>query len=396
MKAMILAAGHGTRLSPLTDRQPKPVLPLLNQPLLTHTLALLRQFGIAQAVVNLHHRGRHIADRLGDGSNWGIPLAYSEEEQLLGTAGATKRAERYFTEPFLVLYGDNLFDVDLGSLVEEHQARRADCTIGLFRAPDPTAAGLVETDAEGQVTRFIEKPLAEQVTTEWANAGVYVLEPALLESIPPEEPLDFGHDLFPRWLNEDVRIYARPLDGLVQDTGTLAGYLAAHRAGLGGCTPRLEAGWRAGLEEWAPGIWAAPGAVVDAAELIAPVLLGERCRVERAAQVGPFAVLGAESRVAAGARVSDAVLWSRGTIDAGARVEEAVIASEGSVGAGAVLLGGTIVGEAARVPPSARPPAGSRISARGVPADLDRLAERSRPYPAPSTDKNRTPARLSR
>jgi NDP-sugar pyrophosphorylase family protein len=365
MKAMILAAGEGRRLAPLTDRLPKPLLPVLNRPLLTHTLALLRRAGVGEAVVNTHRAAPRFAEALGDGSAWQIALTYSREERLLGTAGAVRRAERFFTAPFLVVYGDNLLDVDLQALIHEHGRAGADCTIGLYRAGDPAAVGLVETDAKGRVTRFVEKPRPEQATTDWANAGVYVLDPATLATLPPDHCLDFGRDLFPQWIQDGVRVHAYPLDGLVQDIGTPAGYLAAHRGMLCGRTPRLEAGWRADCEERVSGVWADPSAAATGAALVSPALLGPGCVVERGARIGPFAVLGAACRVAPDAIVRDAVVWRGAVIDAGARVEESVVGCEARIGARAAITGGTLVGESAVVPPDARPAAGARIRRRG-------------------------------
>jgi mannose-1-phosphate guanylyltransferase len=313
-------------------------------------------------VINLHHRPERIVEALGDGSRWGVSITYSHEERLLGTAGAVKRAESHFDSPFLVLYGDNVFDVDLRSLIRLHETSGAHCTLGLHRAPDPTAAGLVETEADGRVRAFREKPPRDQVTTEWANAGVYVLEPRLLADIPAETALDFGHDLFPRWIAAGVPIYARPMEGLVQDIGTPFGYLAAHRAILSGEAPRLAQGWQKGLIQRAPGVWAAPDAQVGrGVELIPPVVLGERCLVADGARVGPCVVLGPETRVDEKAGVKSSVLWYRSVIESGARVEDSVVADEARVGAGATLGGASLVGSRARIEPGASPPAGSRL-----------------------------------
>jgi mannose-1-phosphate guanylyltransferase/phosphomannomutase len=362
VKAMLLAAGEGTRLAPLTEHRPKPILPVLNQPHLAHTLFLLRQFDVELAIINLHYRPERIIEALGDGSRWGLSIAYSPEEQLLGTAGAVKRAAAHFDAPFCVLYGDNLFDIDLQALVRLHESRGAHCTLGLHRAPDPTAAGLVETDEEGRVLRFREKPPRDQVTTDWANGGVYVLDPLLLEQIPRETPIDFGHDLFPEWIAAGVRMYARPMEGLVQDIGTASGYLAAHRELMSGAAPRLAEGWRVGLHERAPGVWAAPTARIDpGAELLAPVVLGERCLVGAGARVGPFTVLGPETRIGEKAGVKRSVLWYGSVIESMAQVEETVVASGARIGAGAVLRGETLVGEGVYVAPNASPPPGARL-----------------------------------
>jgi NDP-sugar pyrophosphorylase family protein len=337
----------------------------MNLPHLSHTLFMLRAAGIREVVINLHHRPERIIEALGDGSRWGVSITYSHEERLLGTAGAIKRAEAHFGAPFLVLYGDNLFDVDLLSLIRLHATSGAHCTLGLHRAPDPTAAGLVETEADGRVVRFREKPPREQVTTEWANAGLYVLEPWLLADIPADTAVDFGHDLFPQWIDAGVRMYARPMEGLVQDIGTPFGYLAAHEAMLSGEAPRLAPGWQAGLEQSAPGVWLAPDAQMGSGvELFPPIVLGERCLVADGAQVGPFVVLGPETRVDEKAGVKTSVLWYRSVIESDARVEDSVLADEARVGAGAALHGGSLVGQGARVAPGSAPPAGSRLRRR--------------------------------
>jgi NDP-sugar pyrophosphorylase family protein len=241
MKAMVLAAGKGTRLGDLTRSVPKPLLPVAGRPLLSYTLALLADAGVTEVVVNLHHLAAQVQERLGDGSRWGLSVRYSYEETLLGTAGAVRRAADAFSESFLVVYGDNFLDFNVAHLVRAHQARQAAATIGLYQAPDPAATGRVESDPSGRVLRFVEKPDRGQITAGWSNTGVYVLHPALLATIPPVGLVDFGHDMFPRWLAAGERIYAEPLGGLVQDIGTSAGYQAAREALERGRAPRLSA-----------------------------------------------------------------------------------------------------------------------------------------------------------
>lgn len=223
MKAMILAAGAGTRLRPLTLAVPKPMVPIAHVPLLERTVSLLHSQGVHTLAVNLHYLPDVIEAHFGDA------LIYSHEPTLLGTAGGVKRLETFFDTTFAVLYGDNLYDFDLAPLLAFHQEHQALATIATFTTPNPTACGLVVTDPEGRVTRFQEKPPATEVFTDQANAGVYLLEPEVLAHIPPERPYDFGHELFPTLLSRfPGRVVALPLGGYLRDTGTLENYRQAN------------------------------------------------------------------------------------------------------------------------------------------------------------------------
>ena len=221
MKAMVLAAGQGSRLRPLTDTCPKPMLPLGGKPLLEHVITLLAHHGFDEVVVNLHHLPEQIRAYFGDGSTWGVRLSYSHEEQLLGTAGAVARMADFFDQPFLVYYGDNLCNMDLGALWRTHLDRGGIATMGLHRLDDPCRSGIVQLDQDGRVRRFIEKPRREQVFPDYQiNCGIYALAPEILNWIPNLGPSDFGRDIFPRLLEADQPIYGYPMRGqlLASDT----------------------------------------------------------------------------------------------------------------------------------------------------------------------------------
>lgn len=237
MKALILAAGKGTRLGDLTQHRPKPMLPVGDKPVLEHLITWLRTYGITQLAINVHHAPHAITDYFGTGQKWGVTIQYSHEDRLMGTAGAAKRLESFLDEPFIVVYGDLFTNVDLARLVAFHAERRAQhqapvLTLALYRVPNPTECGLVETDGNQRVQRFVEKPPADQVFTDLANAGILVLEPELLRYIPHEQPYDFGHDLFPALLAADVPLFGVPIaeDRYVIDIGTPAGYDRAQQA----------------------------------------------------------------------------------------------------------------------------------------------------------------------
>lgn len=207
MKAMILAAGQGTRLRPLTDRIPKPMVLVAGKPILEHSLALLVHHGIRDVVINLHHQPQTIVEHLGDGSRWGVHITYSFEPELLGTAGAAKKVQKEFNTTFFVLYGDNLTSCDLGQLVTFHRSKGSVATIALHHRDDPTASGIVDLDDQDRIIRFVEKPKPEQVFSHWVSAGILVLEPEVLDAIPDGTPSDFGRDLFPSLLARGEAIY---------------------------------------------------------------------------------------------------------------------------------------------------------------------------------------------
>ena len=200
MKAMILAAGQGTRLRPLTDCIPKPMVLVAGKPILEHNLELLARHGIRDVLINLHHQPRTIVDHFGDGSRWGVHITYSFEPELLGTAGAVKRVQEQFDSTFLVLYGDNLTTCDLSRLVIFHRAKGGIATIALHYRDDPTASGIADLDDQDRIIQFVEKPEPEQIFSHWVSAGILVLEPEVLDVIPDGTPSDFGRDLFPSLL----------------------------------------------------------------------------------------------------------------------------------------------------------------------------------------------------
>ncbi len=229
MKAMVLAAGEGMRLRPLTHDRPKPMLPVAGLPLLEHTIYWLRGHGVRQVAINLHHKPALITQHFGDGSGFGVEINYSHEEQLLGTAGAVKRLERFFDRTFVVAYGDVFTDLDLTAMADFHRARRGAGTIALYHADNPTARGLVETAEDDGIVRFAEKPRPEEVFTDLANGGVYILEPEVLSFIPSESYYDFGHNLFPDLLRRGLALYgyAIPDSTCLIDIGSPESYQQA-------------------------------------------------------------------------------------------------------------------------------------------------------------------------
>lgn len=246
MKAVILAAGEGSRLRPLTSAQPKPMLPIAGRPLLEHTVRWLRHHGITQISINLHHHARVVIDHFGDGSQFGVPIAYSVEDTLLGTAGGVKRMARSFDVAFVVVYGDVLTDFDLTELVALHASgpKEPHISLCLYRVANPRACGIVALDEAGRVTRFVEKPSPEELFSDLASAGVMLVDPGVLAYVPDDRPYDFGADLLPQLLRVGVPVYGWPLPSSASliDIGTPENYAIALRNWPeGGITDRTQA-----------------------------------------------------------------------------------------------------------------------------------------------------------
>ncbi|MCU0495547.1 MAG: nucleotidyltransferase family protein [Chloroflexaceae bacterium] len=225
MKALILAAGVGTRLRPLTDTCPKPMLPVAGEPLLAHTLRWLRRYGVREAALNLHYLPEVVESGLGTGERFDMALRYARETELRGTAGAVHNFPGFFSETFAVIYGDLLLDLDLDDLLTFHRQRGAMMTLALKQTSTPQSQGMIELDNTGRVQRFVEKP-ARWDGGSTANAGVYICEPALLEWIPPGVS-DFGHDIIPALLHANAPVFGRALRGYLLDIGTPAAYAQA-------------------------------------------------------------------------------------------------------------------------------------------------------------------------
>jgi NDP-sugar pyrophosphorylase family protein len=227
MKAMILAAGEGRRLRPLTETVPKPLLPVGGQPLIARLIELLRQHGVQEIAINLCHQPGAIRSSLGDGSQLGVRITYSVEDTPLGTAGGVKRMAPFFgNEPFFVLYGDVLTNMDLTALRSFHAERRAALTMGLFQPEEPGECGIAQLGVDKRILAFVEKPEHGREPSAWANAGVYVAEPAVLRHIPLGA-FDFGADLFPLLLERGLALFGYMSDALVVDIGTARGYARA-------------------------------------------------------------------------------------------------------------------------------------------------------------------------
>jgi mannose-1-phosphate guanylyltransferase len=343
LPAVILVGGQGTRLRPLTDRTRKDMLPLVDRPLLAYTFEHLARHGVERAIVSCGYLPDQIESVFGHRHD-GLVLEYAVEDEPLGTGGAIGFAARALDGTFFALNGDSLREADLDELVRFHRGLGARATILLTPVSDPSRYGLVRIASDGRVESFLEKPRPEEIDTDLINAGLYVLEPDVLELVPPDRPVSIEREVFPTLASEGS-VYGIALPGYWLDIGTPETYLQAHRDVL----ERLfatEVGEALGsdftlVEETAE---------VDArARLVPPVYVGAGAVVEAGARLGSLAVLGAGSRLAEGCVVENAVVGARTTVGAGASVVGSIVGDDAELGPGCELHNLAVIGPGASV-----------------------------------------------
>lgn len=228
-KALILSAGQGIRLKPLTDKCPKSMLKIDGKPLLEHIINLLKHYGIREIGINLYYLPGVITNYFGNGKDFGVKIKYSRERKLLGSAGALNNFKHFFKDRFVVIYGDLLTSVNLKKMFDFHMKYKVMATVGLYRVNNPTECGVVKLEKDARITHFLEKPKKSEVFTNLANAGIYVVEPEIMKYIPKNRPYDFGKELFPQLLKKGIAMYGYPIKEYLIDIGTKDKYKKAKK-----------------------------------------------------------------------------------------------------------------------------------------------------------------------
>ena len=354
MQALILAGGQGTRLRPLTLTVPKPVVPIIDRPHMVHMIEWLKGYGVDDVVLACGHMSQGIKDALGDGTSAGARIRYVEEPEPRGTAGAIKEAEALLEERFLVLNGDILADLDLSPLLELHESTGSLASIGLIPVEDPSAFGVVVTDAANGVEAFVEKPAPGEAPTNLINAGVYVLERVILDDVPAGQDVSIERDVFPRLAGSGL--HAIELGGHWIDIGTPERYLDAHWAVLEG-----EIGGGNGLDGGAGGVTIGFDCEVDG-EVAGAAWLDDEVTVGEGANVGPRVAIGAGSTIGAGATVTNSVLLTGVTVGEGAVIDGAIITHSAVIGEDEKLGPDVVVGERATVAAGSELGPGERVA----------------------------------
>ena len=351
MKAVLLAGGFGTRLRPLTLHTPKPIVPIFDRPFLCHQIDVLKRLpDIDEVILSLNYQPERIRELLGAGVDPGLPLRYVVEPSPLGTGGAVKYAEPHLDGTTIVFNGDVLTDIDLTAVLRLHRERQAAATIVLTPVDNPAAYGLVETDADNNVTRFLEKPSPDDITCNTINAGIYILEPETFDRIPSGTKYSIERAYFPSLVDRGEQFVAYIDQDYWLDIGTPAAYLRAHRDIMGGrCAAAPFADCPAGESVVATDADIDPTAILDP-----PCFVGRNARIERGAHLAPHSVVGRSCVVGPDAVIDGAILWPETVIGDGAVVRDAIIGHRGQVGLQAKLGPGVVLGDDSTIAPHSK------------------------------------------
>jgi mannose-1-phosphate guanylyltransferase / phosphomannomutase len=343
MKAVIMAGGFGTRMQPLTCNTPKPMIPLLNRPIMLHIVELLKKYQITDLVMLLYHQPSVIKHFFRDGADFGVKITYVTPLEDMGTAGAVKCAEKYLDERFLIISGDLLTDFNLQKVMNFHEESKALATITLTSVKDPLQFGVVITDKDRRITQFLEKPGWGEVISDTINTGIYVLEPEIFKYIPEGENFDFSQDLFPLLLKKKEPLFGFPLKGYWRDIGNTDSYREAHHDILRG---RVYAR----IDEQKQDLIGKDlriGADVKLSKSIkleGTVVVGDNSQVLDSAQLKDT-VIGRNCTIEAGVRLSRCVIWDNVYVKKGSKLTDSVLCNNVSVGQGVVMEEGAIVAD---------------------------------------------------
>ena len=356
MDAVILVGGGGTRLRPLTYAVPKPLIPVLNRPLIAHLLDNLRRHGVQKVVLAASAADRKLEEALGNGSSLGLEISYCYETEPLGSGVAVKQAARSFESAFFVCNGDVITDIDATDMASRHRERGAILSISLASVEDPSAYGVVELDRTDRLTRFVEKPPRHEAPSSWANAGTWIFEPDVLDHIP-DEKMDRSLEqlVFPSLIAEGFLVLGYRSDAYWMDVGTSKRYLDLHRDLLGGCVPQ----WLPGdLAEGKPSVGVESEVWPDAA-FEGQVILGRACRIGGLTRIAGPTVLGDHCTVRDKSTIERSVIWSEVKIGSEAVVRDSILGrgcwiGDEAVIEGAVLADGAKVKRGVHLGPGAR------------------------------------------
>ncbi|MCF8563933.1 NTP transferase domain-containing protein [Alicyclobacillus tolerans] len=352
MKAVIMAGGKGTRLRPLTCHLPKPMVPLLDRPCMEYIIDLLKRYGITEIAVTVQYLPQVIKTYFGDGRDFGVHLRYFDETTPLGTAGSVKNAEEFLDDTFIVISGDALTDFNLMQAVDYHRNKEAIGTLVLTTVDVPLEYGVVMTDPNGRVVRFVEKPSWSEVFSDTVNTGIYILEPQIFNFMAKNQEFDFSKDLFPLLMNQGLPLYGFKAQGYWSDIGCLTQYRKTQFDMLDG---RVQV--QIGGVETLPKVWIGEDAVLDpTVNIEGPAFIGKGATIHRRTHIGPYAVVGRNSRLQERTSVERTVLWNHASVgksatlcgatvcsrvrvlDAATVHEDAVIGNESVVGDSAVIM----------------------------------------------------------
>lgn len=340
MKGLIMAGGEGTRLRPLTCGKPKPMIDVMGKPVMEHIIELMRDAGIKDIAVTLMYMPHIITDYFGDGKKFGVNLHYFVEESPLGTAGSVKNAQSFLDSPFIIISGDSLTDIDINTAIQFHRSKKSEATLVLTKVDNPLEYGIVVTNENGKIVRFLEKPSWSEVFSDTANTGTYILQPSVLDRIPEGVPFDFSKDLYPKMLADDRPMFGHVASGYWCDIGDLNAYRNCH-------FDILDKKVKVSIDtKEKDGMYIQPGAIVEqGAQIMAPCYIGEGAVIKSGSKILPYSVIGNDSRVSEGTSVKQSVIQKNVSLSKNVQIRGSIIADGVIVGRNSIVLENSVIGE---------------------------------------------------
>ena len=358
VKAIIMAGGEGTRLRPLTCNRAKPMVPVLNKPVIDHTVSLLKRHGITDIIISLFYLPENIQNYFADGQEWDVSIKYSVEETPLGTAGGVKQAMGRDTCTFIVLSGDGIIDFDISKILEFHREKKSPFTIVLNRVNKPTEYGIVITNEDGTIEKFLEKPSWSEVFSDTANTGMYLIEPSVINKfIPAGKKFDFSLDLFPILQENKIPMYGYIADGYWCDVGNLTTYLEVGKDILEGLVKLDVPGLKL-----APNIWGGRDVEIHPDAVIkGPILLGDFVKIKKGAEISDFSVIGDNCVIEESASVKKSIVLHSTIIGPKCELRGSIVGKRCVLEEGVSIYEGAVVSDDCRLGTGVEITAGTRV-----------------------------------
>jgi mannose-1-phosphate guanylyltransferase/phosphomannomutase len=341
MKAVIMAGGEGSRLRPLTCDLPKPMVPIMNVPVMEHIIDLLKKHGIKDIIVTLMYLPQKIKNYFGDGSSLGVRLNYITEDVPLGTAGSIKNAEKYLDDTFLVISGDSLTDMDITSAIDFHKKNNAKATIILSKVEIPLDYGVVITDNKNRITGFLEKPSWGEVFSDTVNTGTYILEPEILDYFEKGIKFDFSQDLFPMLLEKQEMLLGYTSESYWCDIGDIKAYMQAHHDVFD-----KKINLSCHIREIRKGIFAGSNTTVEKdASLTAPCFIGSNCHIGTNTNIDAYTVIGNNTIIEDSVSIKRSIVWNHVSVEYGSEIRAAIICNKAKLKNFTSIFENAVIGE---------------------------------------------------
>lgn len=339
MKVFVMAAGIGTRLRPLTYHIPKPLVPIVNIPVIGHLMRNLSDHGINKVMVNLHYYPNMITSYLNEGKRWDLEIKYSYEKNLLGTAGGVKLQEKFFDDTFIVTSADGLSDINFTKLIKYHKTRKAIATIALKSIDMKLEYGVVETDKKLKIKNFVEKPSWGNIFSDYVNTGIYILEPEIFRYIPKNTMYDFGKQLLPKLVEKGLPVYGYLMNEYWCDVGNLREYKRAQHDCLDGKVKVVING-----EQIAPNVWIGKNTKIPKSlKIEPPVVIGRGVKLGKNCSVGNYSIIGSMSEFGNSVKINDSVLWSKVKVKSRVNLNSCIIGHSAVVSESISMFEGAVL-----------------------------------------------------